>query len=141
MNRDMLAVLKKWKDSPRRKPMLLMGARQTGKSWILREFGRREFEHVVSIDFETDSPQVQEIGEVIRRWGLDGPAFWWRPAWTAGRGGWTTPSSSSTKSSAFRACSRPSSTFARMFPRPMWLRPAPSWALPSRREPAHPWAA
>ena len=73
MNRNMLAVLKKWKNSPRRKPMLPMGARQTGKSWILREFGRREFEHVISIDFEMDSPQVQDIGEVIRRWGLDAP--------------------------------------------------------------------
>ena len=41
MKRDLYASLLKWKSSSRRKPLLLRGARQTGKTFLLKEFGRR----------------------------------------------------------------------------------------------------
>ena len=40
MKRLAIETLKAWKNSPRRKPLLLDGARQTGKTWLLKEFGR-----------------------------------------------------------------------------------------------------
>ena len=60
MERSLYSRLVAWKSSPRRKPLLLKGARQTGKTWLLREFGAREFERVVYLDFEAD-PLLEEI--------------------------------------------------------------------------------
>lgn len=41
MERFILKKLMDWKASPYRKPLLLKGVRQVGKTWILKEFGRR----------------------------------------------------------------------------------------------------
>lgn len=49
--RDMMAELVKWRNSDPHKPILLRGARQVGKSHLVREFGR-SFEHFVEINFE-----------------------------------------------------------------------------------------
>ncbi len=54
MKRDIYAELVTWKSSPRRKPLLLQGARQTGKTFILNEFGRNEYEGVLYCNFEED---------------------------------------------------------------------------------------
>ncbi len=54
MQRSVYSSLVAWKSSAQRKPLLLRGARQTGKTWLLREFGRREFARVVYLDFEED---------------------------------------------------------------------------------------
>jgi uncharacterized protein len=54
VNRDINTDLLAWKDSRRRKPLLLQGARQTGKTHILREFGRREYDRVVYCNFEEE---------------------------------------------------------------------------------------
>ncbi len=43
-----------WKRAPTRKPLLVQGARQVGKTWILREFGRTEFNNCVLLDFAED---------------------------------------------------------------------------------------
>ncbi|WP_226805739.1 ATP-binding protein [Bifidobacterium eulemuris] len=43
-----------WKSSPDRKPLLLRGARQVGKTWIATEFGRQEFGSVLRLDFMND---------------------------------------------------------------------------------------
>lgn len=51
MKRDLMTYLKKWVHEPRRKPILMKGARQVGKSWLGRELGK-EFEHFVEINFE-----------------------------------------------------------------------------------------
>jgi predicted AAA+ superfamily ATPase len=42
MKRDIYPKLLQWKSSSRRKPLLLQGARQTGKTFILKEFGQNE---------------------------------------------------------------------------------------------------
>lgn len=52
MERKILNRLKKWKDSPDRKPLILGGVRQVGKTWALREFGRRYYHDVAYINFE-----------------------------------------------------------------------------------------
>ena len=39
--------LVEWKNSSYRKPLILNGARQTGKTWILNEFGKKEYKNVV----------------------------------------------------------------------------------------------
>lgn len=54
MERLLLNDLVAWKNNAHRKPLLLQGARQTGKSWVLGEFGKREFENVVTFDFLLD---------------------------------------------------------------------------------------
>jgi len=54
MERTLYADLVQWKSSPRRKPLLLRGARQTGKTFLLRQFGDREYERIVYCNFEED---------------------------------------------------------------------------------------
>lgn len=43
-----------WKDSKRRKPLLIKGTRQVGKTWMMKEFGKANFEQVIYINFERD---------------------------------------------------------------------------------------
>ena len=54
MERQVYTALQTWKKLPstRRKPLILEGARQTGKTWLARELGSREFESFVEINFE-----------------------------------------------------------------------------------------
>jgi len=54
MRRDIYEKLLAWKSSLRRKPLLLQGARQTGKTFILKEFGRNEYKNVAYCNFEED---------------------------------------------------------------------------------------
>jgi predicted AAA+ superfamily ATPase len=51
MERNILGDLLKWKNSKHRKPLLLLGVRQCGKTWALREFGGRHYKNFVHIDF------------------------------------------------------------------------------------------
>ena len=44
-----MTKLKAWKDKGQRKPLLLRGARQTGKTWFLKEFGRSEFDSLAYV--------------------------------------------------------------------------------------------
>lgn len=43
MQRSLYSQLIEWKDKASRKPLILNGARQVGKTYLLREFGRKEF--------------------------------------------------------------------------------------------------
>lgn len=43
-----------WKNNPRHKPLLLLGARQVGKTWLAREFGRLHYKNVVYVRFDRD---------------------------------------------------------------------------------------
>ncbi|MBQ9057722.1 MAG: ATP-binding protein [Atopobiaceae bacterium] len=60
MRRIAMNELKSWKDKTRRKPLLLRGARQTGKTWLLKEFGRTEFDSVAYVDLLASS-RAREI--------------------------------------------------------------------------------
>lgn len=50
MKRAIYKQLIAWKESPKRKPLMLYGARQVGKTYILKEFGRNEFSNMVYIN-------------------------------------------------------------------------------------------
>lgn len=50
MKRDIYNDLKTWKESPTRKPLILLGARQVGKTYILKEFGKKEFSNLVYVN-------------------------------------------------------------------------------------------
>lgn len=50
MERSIYTSLKEWKNSPTRKPLILQGARQVGKTYILKEFGHNEYQDVVYIN-------------------------------------------------------------------------------------------
>lgn len=65
MKRKVLSQLSDWKnrDSNHRKPLILEGARQTGKTWLARELGRTEFQNFVEINFETDN-DLQDLFEL-----------------------------------------------------------------------------
>jgi len=54
MKRSFWNTLVEWKDAPQRKPLLVQGARQVGKTWILKTFGESQFENCVLLDFAED---------------------------------------------------------------------------------------
>jgi predicted AAA+ superfamily ATPase len=60
MKRDIYQNLLNWKSSPRRKPLILRGARQVGKTYILKEFGEKEYQNVAYFNFEED-PSLHEL--------------------------------------------------------------------------------
>ena len=55
MKRLLMEKLKQWKDKPHRKPLILWGARQVGKTWLMKEFGDTFFESFVYISFYNNS--------------------------------------------------------------------------------------
>ena len=54
--------LLKWKASVRRKPLILRGARQVGKSFVIREFGKTHYQKLIEINFEK-TPAIKSIFE------------------------------------------------------------------------------
>ena len=54
MKRTLYSALINWKKAPNRKPLILQGARQVGKTWLMKEFGKNEFEQVVYLNFESN---------------------------------------------------------------------------------------
>lgn len=61
IERFILKDLIAWKNSPCRKPLILQGVRQCGKTWILQEFGRLHFEHTAYFNFERQN----RLGEIF----------------------------------------------------------------------------
>lgn len=59
MERFILNDLLKWKESKYRKPLILKGVRQVGKTWILKEFGRRYYENVAYFNFDENEEYRQ----------------------------------------------------------------------------------
>lgn len=79
MERDIMQSLVKWKDSPDRKPLLLTGVRQCGKTYVCNQFGERYFEDVAYFYFEGNTGLasvfdydldvnriINELGSVVR---------------------------------------------------------------------------
>ena len=63
MKRKLYNALIDWKNDPERKPLVLEGARQVGKTWLLKEFGQNEYQNLVYVNFH-DDPEAQEIFRV-----------------------------------------------------------------------------
>lgn len=62
MEREIYSQLRKWKESDHRKPLILYGARQVGKSYSVTHFGEKEFDDIVIINCEKDS-RVKSVFE------------------------------------------------------------------------------
>lgn len=65
MYRKIMEYLREWKDSKYRKPLILQGARQVGKTYSILEFGRKEYENVAYFNFETNPLLVKTFEENI----------------------------------------------------------------------------
>ena len=59
MYRIAIEKLFKWKQSKRRKPLIIEGARQVGKTWLMKEFGRQAYEDTVYINFDSNSRMAE----------------------------------------------------------------------------------
>ena len=59
MERFVLNKLLEWKNSPYRKPLILKGVRQVGKTWILKEFGKRYYENTAYFNFDENEEYRQ----------------------------------------------------------------------------------
>ena len=55
LKRNAIADLKKWKDDAERKPLVIRGARQVGKTWLMREFGQTCYDHFVYFNFDEEN--------------------------------------------------------------------------------------
>ena len=59
MYRIAIEKLLKWKQSKRRKPLTIEGARQVGKTWLMKEFGQKEYTDTIYINFDSNSRMAQ----------------------------------------------------------------------------------
>ncbi|MBP9510613.1 MAG: AAA family ATPase, partial [Fusobacteriaceae bacterium] len=69
MERFILNDLVEWKKSKYRKPLILKGVRQVGKTWILKEFGKKYYENVVYFNFDENIEYRQffELTKDVKR--------------------------------------------------------------------------
>lgn len=65
MYRKIMSFLEQWKKSQHRKPLILQGARQVGKTYSILEFGRTHYENVAYFNFETNPKLNETFGENI----------------------------------------------------------------------------
>lgn len=60
MKRKIYQQLLKWKENKDRKPLMLLGARQVGKTWIMQHFGEREYHKVAYVNCD-DEPRMKQL--------------------------------------------------------------------------------
>lgn len=65
MEREIIKKLIKWKDSKNRKPLIIHGARQVGKTYIVKKFGKKYYDNLIYVNFETNKEIREQIGESI----------------------------------------------------------------------------
>lgn len=59
MYRIAIEKLSEWKQSKRRKPLIIEGARQVGKTWLMKEFGKQSYENTAYINFDSNSKMAE----------------------------------------------------------------------------------
>ncbi len=65
MKRDLLKTLQAWKNAPQRKPLVIRGARQVGKTWLVRNFGKSDYSRFVEINFDLQ-PSLKSCFDDVR---------------------------------------------------------------------------
>ena len=65
MEREIIKELINWKKSQNRKPLIVHGARQVGKTYIIKKFGKEHYENLIYINFETNQEISSQISENI----------------------------------------------------------------------------
>lgn len=63
MKRNAIDKLIQWKSDPERKPLILRGARQVGKTWLMKEFGKCEYDSFVYFNFDEE----EELKSIFKR--------------------------------------------------------------------------
>ncbi len=63
LKRNAISELIQWKNSPERKPMVLKGARQVGKTWLMKEFGQNYYDNFVYFNFDEED-ELNSIFEI-----------------------------------------------------------------------------
>ena len=59
MYRSALEKLYQWKASKHRKPLIIEGARQVGKTWLMKEFGKQAYSDTVYINFDSNARMTE----------------------------------------------------------------------------------
>ena len=59
LKRNAIQSLIEWKNSLDRKPLVLKGARQVGKTWLMKEFGRQAYADTVYINFDSNTRMAE----------------------------------------------------------------------------------
>ena len=65
MKRLVFDKLYQWKDSAYRKPLILLGVRQVGKTWILKEFGKANYDNIAYFNFD-ENEEYKEFFETTK---------------------------------------------------------------------------
>ena len=65
VKRNIIEVFRQWKEAADRKPILLKGARQIGKTWAIETFGKESFEYCVKFDFDRQ-PELKSVFAVTK---------------------------------------------------------------------------
>lgn len=65
MKREIIKDLLKWKESSNRKPLIVHGARQVGKTYIIKQFGKENYNNLIYVNFETNQEFSSQISEHI----------------------------------------------------------------------------
>lgn len=65
MYREAIKQLETWKDSPNRKPLILRGVRQVGKTWLMREFGRTHYQTCAYISMDENERMEEAFREAF----------------------------------------------------------------------------
>ena len=65
MEREIVSELLKWKNSKNRKPLIVHGARQVGKTYIIKKFGKENYDNLIYVNFETNQELSSQIAESI----------------------------------------------------------------------------
>ncbi|EGV35173.1 ATP-binding protein [Neisseria weaveri] len=60
MQRNIIQSLEKWKNQPKRKPLIIQGARQVGKTWAMKHFGEQHFAKTAYINFD-NNPRMKTL--------------------------------------------------------------------------------
>lgn len=61
IKRDIMKALLQWKNRQQRKPLIIQGARQIGKTWIMKKFGETHYEHVAYFNFDASEELCREF--------------------------------------------------------------------------------
>ena len=73
MERKAYQALESWQKNPKRKPLIIKGARQVGKTWLVKHFGEKNYQNVIYINFDHDGSAKEifeldyEISRIITR--------------------------------------------------------------------------
>ena len=65
MKREIINNLIKWKESENRKPLIIHGARQVGKTYIVKKFGKENYDNLIYVNFETNQELSSQISDSI----------------------------------------------------------------------------